>query len=248
MSDKDQKEARRQQLVREGQAILYMDDWDAMVQKFKKWETNGSNWLDDYYFDQGYAGELIALGGEEIDGHLGREDSEGVKQVIRLRIKWLSDIGRFKRGQGSGGGTPDRVFIGHGRSLQWLVLKDFLENRLQLKVEEFNRVSSVGIAVSQRLSGLLDSALFAFLVMTAEDEQIDKSKHARENVIHEVGFFQGRLGFPRAATLVEDGCEMFSNMDGLGHIKFPQGNISTAFEEVRKVLERERIVSSSAGE
>ncbi len=180
--------------------------------------------------------------------HLRREDFEGVKQVIRLRIKWLSDVGRLKRGQGFGGGTPDRIFIGHGRSLQWLVLKDSLENRLQLKVEEFNRVSSVGIAVSQRLSEMLDSALFAFLVMTAEDEQIDKSMHARENVIHEVGFFQGRLGFLKAVTLVEDGCNVFSNMDGLGHIKFPQGNISAAFEEVRKVLEREKIFPSSGGE
>jgi predicted nucleotide-binding protein len=31
--------------------------------------------------------------------------------------------------------------------------------------------------------------------MTAEDEQADGQWRARENVVHEAGLFQGRLGF-----------------------------------------------------
>jgi predicted nucleotide-binding protein len=38
--------------------------------------------------------------------------------------------------------------------------------------------------------------------MTAEDEQADGNHHARMNVIHEVGLFQGRLGFERAIVLL----------------------------------------------
>ena len=34
--------------------------------------------------------------------------------------------------------------------------------------------------------------------MTGEDEHIDQTKHARENVIHEIGLFQGKLGFRKA--------------------------------------------------
>ena len=66
-----------------------------------------------------------------------------------------------------------KVFIGHGRSLVWRELKDFLEDRLGLSVDEFNRVPVAGIATSTRLSDMLDSAACAFLVMTAEDEQTD---------------------------------------------------------------------------
>src|SRR5262249_6755479 len=62
------------------------------------------------------------------------------------------------------------VFIGHGRSLVWRELKDFLEDRLGLSVDEFSRVPVAGIATSTRLSEMLDGAAFAFLVMTAEDE------------------------------------------------------------------------------
>jgi predicted nucleotide-binding protein len=134
------------------------------------------------------------------------------------------------------------IFIGHGRSLIWRELKDFLEDRLRLSVDEFNRVPAAGIATSTRLSEMLDAAAFAFLVMTAEDEQTDGTLRARENVVHEVGLFQGRLGFARAIVLVEDECKEFSNIHGLGQIRFPAGNIAAKFEDIRAVLEREGVI------
>jgi predicted nucleotide-binding protein len=86
---------------------------------------------------------------------------------------------------------------------------------------------------------MLNEASFAFLVLTAEDEKEDGTKHARENVIHELGLFQGRLGFRRAIILLEDGCQEFSNIHRLTQIRFPAGRIDVAFEEIRRVLERE---------
>lgn len=136
------------------------------------------------------------------------------------------------------------VFIGHGRSLQWKDLKDFIQDRLQLPWDEFNRIPVAGITNISRLSEMLDNAVIAFLVMTAEDEQADGSIRARMNVVHEAGLFQGRLGFTRAIILLEEGCEEFSNIQGLGQIRFPKGNIKAAFEEIRQVLEREGIVDS----
>jgi predicted nucleotide-binding protein len=134
------------------------------------------------------------------------------------------------------------IFIGHGRSPAWLELKDFLEDRLRLSVEEFNSVPTAGIPTAVRLSEMLDGAAFAFLVMTAEDTQSGGGVHARLNVIHEAGLFQGRLGFEKAIILLEQGCEGFSNIDGLGQIRFSKDNIRAAFEQVRHVLERERII------
>lgn len=116
---------------------------------------------------------------------------------------------------------PGTVFIGHGRSNAWWELKEFLQNRLHLPWDEFNRESAAGLATKERLKAMLEKASFAFLVMTAEDEQADGSVQARANVIHEVGLFQGRLGFERAIVLLEEGCEEFSNIVGLGQIRFP---------------------------
>lgn len=134
------------------------------------------------------------------------------------------------------------VFIGHGHSLLWLELKDFLQDRLGLAWEEFNRVPVAGVTNIARLAEMLDAAGIAFLVLTAEDEQTTGEVVARQNVVHEAGLFQGRLGFTRAILLLEDGCAEFSNIQGLGQIRFPRRRISAAFEEVRRVLEREGFV------
>lgn len=78
--------------------------------------------------------------------------------------------------------------------------------------------------------------------MTAEDENADGEMQARMNVIHEVGLFQGRLGFTKAIVLLEESCQAFSNIEGLGQIRFPVGNIAACFEEVRRVIEREELL------
>src|SRR5215467_9401 len=89
---------------------------------------------------------------------------------------------------------------------------------------------------------MLNNALFAFLVLTAEDEQADGTLRPRENVVHEAGLFQGKLGFKKAILLLEETCEKFSNAVGLGHISFPPGNIKATFEQVREVLAREKVI------
>ena len=124
----------------------------------------------------------------------------------------------------------------------WRDLKDFVQDRLKLPWDEFNRVPVAGIANLTRLNEMLEAAAMAFLVLTAEDELADGTTVARQNVVHEAGLFQGRLGFTKAIILLEEGCAEFSNIHGIGQIRFPKGNISAAFEEVRRVLEREGVI------
>lgn len=136
------------------------------------------------------------------------------------------------------------VFIGHGRSPVWRVLKDLLHDRLGLDWTEFNHESAAGIPTANRLEAMMESADFAFLVMTAEDVHADGSRHARENVIHEAGLFQGKLGFRRSIILLEEGCAEFSNVIGLGQIRFPVNDIMARSEQIREVLEREGVIAT----
>ena len=82
------------------------------------------------------------------------------------------------------------------------------------------------------------------LVITAEDEQPDGKRRARINAVREAGLFQGRLGFSRAIVLLEEGCEEFSNIAGLGQIRFPPGRIGASFEEIGELLEREELLNA----
>lgn len=138
--------------------------------------------------------------------------------------------------------SGDRVFIGHGRSPLWRELKDYIHDNLHLPWDEFNRTPVAGLSTVTRLSEMMSNAAIAFLVMTAEDEQANGTSNARMNVIHEVGLFQGKLGFEKAIILLEEGGAEFTNINGLGQLRFPKGNISAIFHLIRDVLEREGLI------
>ena len=73
----------------------------------------------------------------------------------------------------------------------------------------------------------------------------DGTMRARQNVIHETGLFQGRLGFSRAIVMLEEGAEEFSNVQGVQQIRFAKGNIKETFGEVLATLRREFTPQSS---
>jgi predicted nucleotide-binding protein len=160
-------------------------------------------------------------------------------KLAKLARRAASHLDMRERQKAENRKVGTNVFIGHGRSLLWRDLKDFIQDRIGLPWDEFNRVPVAGITNITRLSQMLDDAAIAFLVLTGEDEQADAKVHPRLNVVHEAGLFQGRLGFTKAIVLLEEGCEEFSNIEGLGQIHFPKGNIKAVFEEIRRVLERE---------
>jgi len=163
-----------------------------------------------------------------------------LEKAVRLSATHIQQVGRMSA-KGQLAGT--NVVIGHGHSALWRELKDFVKDRLYLPYDEFNRVQVAGVPNTIRLTQMLDGAAVAFIVLTGDDVQIDGSLRARQNVVHEVGLFQGRLGFTKAILMIEDGCDDFSNVEGLGQIRFPKGNIAAVFEKVREVLEREGILS-----
>ncbi|WP_080682528.1 TIR domain-containing protein [Sorangium cellulosum] len=86
---------------------------------------------------------------------------------------------------------------------------------------------------------MVQEASFALLVLTAEDETADGTFRAQQNVVHETGLFQGRLGFSRAIVLVEDSVEVFSNLDGVQQIRYSKGNIGETFGDVLATTRRE---------
>ena len=59
-----------------------------------------------------------------------------------------------------------------------------------------------GLSIKEVLETLLNESSFACLILTGEDIDKDDLLHARENVIHDAGLFQGRLGFSKLFVLV----------------------------------------------
>lgn len=198
--------------------------------------------------------DMVALGqGLTVPHHIQVEARLNSTLSVFVRAGELGELAdqgatvlrRKNREEKRSGPGNGKVFIGHGRSEDWRQVASFLQDRLGVEWDEFNREPTAGMSVKERLEAMLEAAGFALLIMTAEDEHADNSMHARENVIHEVGLFQGRLGFRRAIVLLEDSCKEFSNIHGLVQLRYPAGYIKSAFEEIRQVLERESVIRGS---
>jgi hypothetical protein len=225
-----------------------------IVREFSQIETRGT---DEFFWSEGYINEMLCCpvcSGITLRRYWCHEymepddvtyevlypvDTTGTDSGTSQSERDGAMANRTSPGPGCGG----KVFIGHGRSLEWLKLKDFLRDKLDLPCEEFSMEPTAGVSTGDRLKAMLDSACFAFLVATAEDKHADGTWHPRPNVIHEIGLFQNALGDKKAVILLEEGCQEFSNISGLGQIRFPPGNILAKTEEIRDVLLREGVLN-----
>ena len=225
------------------------EEFDNLKSETWKWidynKTLFLNLFDESPLSEWHGSIIVAVGGQSFIQDI-RDHQEDISRWTNDLESIYERLELYEESPNAQKHIPSnenkKIFIGHGRSLVWLLLKDFIKDTLKLSYEEFNRVSTAGEFTGARLKKMLDESCMAFLIMTGEDEQADGSLHARENVIHEVGLFQGRLGFKKAIILLEDGCKDFSNIHGLIYIPFPKGKIEAAFEEIRGVLKRESIL------
>lgn len=131
------------------------------------------------------------------------------------------------------------IFIGHGRSRLWRDLKDHLQDQHGYDVQAYEIGARAGHAIRDILDEMVRKSAFAILVMTGEDETIDHELLPRLNVVHELGLFQGSLGFSRAIMLLEEGTKEFSNMEGIHQIRFTKDNIRETFGDVLATIDRE---------
>lgn len=116
----------------------------------------------------------------------------------------------------TGPGGLRRMFVGHGRSPIWSRVVAHLKDDLGLDdVQAFESASRTSEHIVDILNGFLDTCDAAVVVMTADDRTAEGSGRARQNVIHEIGLFQGRLGFNRVILLQQTGTDDFSNIAGL---------------------------------
>ena len=135
--------------------------------------------------------------------------------------------------------TKPKVFIGHGGDSQWRDLKDHLQDQHGFEVVAYEIGARAGHAIRDILENMLSASDIAMLVMTGEDETISNELNPRLNVVHELGLFQGRLGFSRGIALLEEGANEFTNINGIQQIRFSKGNIRETFGDVLATLRRE---------
>jgi hypothetical protein len=175
--------------------------------------------------------------GQKIDGHIvGVSSHTGQhfysKAVLRKGAKAdLRAHSILKR-------AKPTIFIGHGRAAVWKQLKQYLQ-KAGYRVETFESGPRAGKTTHDVLTSMMTGTSFALLVLTGEDKTKLGTMRARQNVVHETGLFQGKLGINRAIILLERGVEEFSNASGITYIPFRKNKISDTFKPIIATLRRE---------
>ena len=127
-----------------------------------------------------------------------------------------------------------KIFISHGHSITLkLQLKDFLAARMKLDALILADQPNRGLTIVEKLERISERCCFAIIFMTRDDEQADGTKRARQNVIHEIGFFQGKYGRQNVVLLAERGLDLFTNISGIVRIEFETEHFAEVFEPLR---------------
>ena len=133
---------------------------------------------------------------------------------------------------------PRRIFISHGRSADWHKVQSYLEKDIGIDTLELSQEVNRGRTVLQKLWEESNRCSYAVIVMTGDDQVTEGERpRARENVMHEIGFFQGRYGLENVCLLYEEGTNIPSNIHGLVYIPFPKSYIEATFAALRRETE-----------
>jgi hypothetical protein len=134
-----------------------------------------------------------------------------------------------------------KVFISHGHNeVLKLKLKGFVQDRLKAEVVILADEPDRGLTIIEKLERYGKPCNFALVLMTADDETREGGFRARQNVVHELGFFHGVLGRDQVLLLKQTGLELFSNISGLIYKEFDGTNIECLFEDIRLAIESGR--------
>jgi sugar/nucleoside kinase (ribokinase family) len=240
-------------LKRYDRIMLYRCRGEDVVREDYEHEPLGPDIIEDATGagDVFAAGMLAAMSSDHLQLELGTLLG---MQMARQKLHSVGDRAyaqfsplarRFLRGWGAEQEVrhrPRGVFVAHGMSPLWRSVRDYLRDDLGLDVHHFEETAHDSEEITGALDDYLRRCSFAVCLLTNEDRMAGGTSRARQNVIHEAGLFQGRYGFRRAALLVEDGCEVPSNVGGLIRHGFNGAHIEQAFTSLARHLRRENVV------
>ena len=122
-----------------------------------------------------------------------------------------------------------RVFISHGRSSDWREVQAYIERDIGLATLELAQEPNAGQTIIEKLENNAASCGSAVIVMTGDDIDADGQARARENVMHEIGFFQAKYGRSRVCLLHEEAVSIPTNLSGVVYVPFPKGGVGSSF-------------------
>ncbi len=193
------------------------------------------------YMPAGSRDARNALIGMKVAGHFQILGGIRAAQILYYSVQKLREYAetlekaarRYKTKREGAAMAGSKVFIGHGHSDTWRAVKDYVTEELGMEIEEFEQEGVAGLQIKDRLEKMFQNAKWAILVVTADEAD---NGNPRGNVIHELGYAQGRLGWEQAIVLLENGCNIPSNLSGTIFLPFDRNKVKQVFADLKKRL------------
>jgi predicted nucleotide-binding protein len=173
----------------------------------------------------------------------GTSDFDGAGYITKDKLALISDDIRHMIDIYSAVSSPESrvlekpiVFISHGRNEDWRQVQSYIERDIGVRTLELAQEASRGRSILQKLEEESNKCVFAVVVMTGDDRAEDGVARVRENVMHEIGFFQGKYGIENVCILYEEGTSIPSNIHGLVYVPYPKGVVKATFGELSREL------------
>ena len=115
-------------------------------------------------------------------------------------------------------------------------MQSFIERDIRISTLELAQEPNLGRTVLQKLEQESSRCTSAVIVMTGDDIDLEGNRRARENVLHEIGYFQAKFGLSAVCLLHQEGTNIPSNIHGLVYIPFTEGCVEATFGALTREL------------
>ena len=185
---------------------------------------------EDFHFIQAEPDKELATTPPSMAFSLGQMERlvRDIEQVFEIRAN--SELAQPKPE------ALQRVFVSHGHSSDWRTVQAFVEKDIRLPTIELQQQPSEGRTVIEKLFDYATRCDSAVIVMTGDDLSNEDEVRIRENVMHELGLFQGLYGRDRVVLLHEEGVHVPSNLGGVVYVPYPKGNVDAGLHVLHREL------------
>jgi len=173
-----------------------------------------------------------------------RDDLE-LRSTIPVPVEYFRIVSAIEAAQAAR--RPPRVFMSHGHSDDWECVQRYIRDDLGIECIEFNQVASKSRTTIQHLHEVAAECSFAIILMTGDDAVGGGEYRARENVVHEIGYFQGRYDLDRVCILHERGTTLPSNIYGITTIGYAAGQVEKTFAKLTMELRAANLLPTIDG-
>ena len=145
-----------------------------------------------------------------------------------------------------------KILLIHGRSNDWLLVKDFVEKQLSIETIVMKEVFSQGRSLPEKFEQLAFPVRGAIVIATPDDlgkaaidsngvliekNNIELSSRARQNIWLEYGWIWGALGRDRILLITKRDVEVPSDLKGIEFYNY-RNNPNEIFESIRQFIKQ----------